>query len=75
MEFCEENGILHQFSILRTLQQNGVVERRNRTLQEMARIMLLENNLLTYFWAEAVNTACHILNRFNLRQGIKKTLF
>ena len=75
MEFCEANGILHQFSTPRTPQQNSVVERRNRTLQEIARTMLLENNLPTYFWAEAVNTACYILNRFNLRQGIKKILF
>ena len=75
MEFCEANGILHQFSTPKTPQQNGVVERRNRTLQEIARTMLLENNLPTYFWAEAVNTACYILNRFNLRQAIKKTPF
>ena len=41
----------------------------------MTRTILLENNLPTYFWVEAINTACHILNRFNLRQGIKKTPF
>jgi len=41
----------------------------------MVRTMLLENNLPTYFWVEAVNTAYYILNRFNLRQGIKKTPF
>ena len=75
MEFCEANGILHQFSTPRIAQQNGVVERRNRTFQEIARTMLLKNNLPTYFWAKAINTACYILNRFNLRQGIKKTPF
>ena len=41
----------------------------------MARTMLLESRLPTYFWAEAVNTAYYILNRFNLRQGIKKRPF
>ena len=44
-EFCGENGISHNFAALRTPQQNGVVERRNRTLEEMARRMLCENNL------------------------------
>jgi len=43
MEFCEANGILHQFSTPKTPQQNGVVERRNMTLQEMTRTMFLEN--------------------------------
>ena len=59
----------------RTPHQNGVVERRNRTLQEMARTMLLKNSLPTYFWVEAVNTTCYILNIFHLRQGINKTPF
>jgi len=51
--FCEKHGIVHEFSSLRTPQQNGVVERKNRTLQEMARIMIHENNLAKHFWAEA----------------------
>ncbi|KAL8103990.1 hypothetical protein AgCh_028276 [Apium graveolens] len=55
--FCEENGILHQFSAARTPQQNGVVERKNRSLIEAARTMLEESKLPTYFWAEAVSTA------------------
>jgi len=41
----------------------------------MAMTMLLENNLPTYFWAEAINTACYILNRFNVKLVIKKTSF
>ena len=44
--YCEEHGILHNFSAPRTPQQNGVVERKNRTLQEMPRTMLNENGLL-----------------------------
>ena len=60
---CEENGIDHTFSCARTPQQNGVVERKNRSLQEMARTMRCDKNLLKYFWAEAANIACHVLNR------------
>ena len=52
-DYCNEHGIDHNFSVPRTPQQNGVVERKNRTLQEMARVMLNENNLPKYFWAEA----------------------
>ena len=60
--FCDEHGIEHNFLAPRTPQQNGVVERKNGTLREMARTMLHENNLPTYFWAKAVNTSCYILN-------------
>ena len=58
--FCNENGIFHNFSSPRTPQQNGVVERKNRSLQEMARTMLLNSGISKGFWAEAVNTACFI---------------
>ena len=56
-EFCSEKGITHTFSAPRTPQQNGVVERKNRTLIEAARTMLEESKFPTYFWAEAINTA------------------
>nr|GEW23267.1 ribonuclease H-like domain-containing protein [Tanacetum cinerariifolium] len=59
----QEKGILRQFSIARTPQQNGVVERRNMILIEAARIMLANSKLPTTFWAEAVNTACYVQNR------------
>ena len=72
-EYCDNNGINHNFSSPRTPQQNGVVERKNRTIQEMARTMLNEHKLPTYFWAEAVNTACYVLNRVLLRPKIKET--
>ena len=48
-EYCNKYGINHNFSAPKTPQQKGVVERKNRTLQEMARIMLNENNLPKYF--------------------------
>lgn len=71
--FCEKNGIHHHFSAPRTPQQNGVVERKNRTIQEMATTMLCESNLPKYFWAEAVNTACYIQNRILLHPILNKT--
>jgi hypothetical protein len=72
-DFCKENGYEHHFSAPRTPQQNGVVERKNRTLQEMARTMLNENNLPKYLWAEAVNTACYIMNRVLVSRKNTKT--
>ena len=71
--FCTKHGIDHNFSAPRTPQQNGVVERKNRTLEEMSRTMLCEGNLPKYFWAEAVNNACYILNRVLIRTIIRKT--
>ena len=71
--FCAKYGVAHNFSTPRTPQQNGVVERKNRTLEDMSRTMLLENNLPKSFWAEAVNTANYILNRCLIRPILKKT--
>lgn len=71
--FCNDFSIEHQFSSPRTPQQNGVVERTNRSIQEMARTMLNENTLPKYFWAEAVNTACYVLNRVLIRPHLNKT--
>ena len=72
-KFCNENGISHNFSALRTSQQNKVVERKNRTLEEMEQMMLCDNELPRYFWAEAINTSCHILNRALIRPILMKT--
>ena len=72
-EFCEEHGISHNFSAPRTPQQNGVVERKNRSLVELARTMLSDSNLPKYFWAEAVSTTCFVSNRVNIRPILKKT--
>jgi len=70
--FFDENGITHNFSCARTPQQNGVVERKNRTLQEMARTMINESNVEKYFWAEAINTSCYIINRVSIRNFLNK---
>ncbi|XP_022868577.1 uncharacterized protein LOC111388134 [Olea europaea var. sylvestris] len=71
--FCLEKGIKHEFSSPITPQQNGVVERKNRVLQEMARAMLHGKDLAMHFWGEAINTACHIINRVYLRPKLDKT--
>ena len=71
--FCSKRGISHNFSCPRTPQQNGVVERKNRTLIEMARTMLNEYSLPTYFCVEAINTSCYILNRVSKRPILNKT--
>ncbi|GKF06238.1 putative ribonuclease H-like domain-containing protein, partial [Tanacetum coccineum] len=59
-QFCEMKGILRQFSVARTPQQNGVTKRRNKTLIEAAMTMLADSKLPTTFWAEIVNTACYV---------------
>ncbi|GJZ30180.1 putative ribonuclease H-like domain-containing protein [Tanacetum coccineum] len=64
-QFCERKGIKREFSVARTPQQNGVAERKNRTLIEAARTMLADSKLPTTFWAEVVNTACYVQNRFD----------
>jgi hypothetical protein len=74
-EFLEEEGIKHEFSAPYTPQQNGVVERKNRTLIDMARTMLGEYKTPERFWSEAVNTACHAINRLYLHHVLKKTSY
>nr|KYP38814.1 Retrovirus-related Pol polyprotein from transposon TNT 1-94 [Cajanus cajan] len=61
--FCEEVGIEHQLTTPYTPQQNGVSERKNRTIMEMARSMMHEKGLPKKFWAEAANTVVFLLNR------------
>ncbi|GJV22874.1 ribonuclease H-like domain-containing protein [Tanacetum coccineum] len=72
-EFCAKKGIKREFSVARTPQQNGVAERKNRTLIEAARIMLAYSLLPIPFWAEAVNTACYVLNSKAFRVYNKRT--
>ncbi|GJS35575.1 putative ribonuclease H-like domain-containing protein [Tanacetum coccineum] len=72
-EFCEMKGIRREYSVARTPQQNGVAERKNRTLIEAARTMLADSKLPTTFWAEAVNTACYVQNRVLVTKPHNKT--
>ncbi|GJV48048.1 retrovirus-related pol polyprotein from transposon TNT 1-94 [Tanacetum coccineum] len=69
----EKLGIMQQFSTARTPQQNGVVERRNRTLVEAARTMLIFSRLPEFLWAEAVATACFTQNRSIIHTRYNKT--
>jgi transposase InsO family protein len=73
--FLEEEGIKHEFSSPYTPPQNGVVERKNRTLLDMARTMLDEYKTPDQFWAEAINTACYSINRLYLHRILKKTSY
>jgi transposase InsO family protein len=74
-EYLEEEGVKHEFSTPYTPQQNGVVERKNRTLIDMARMMLGEFKTPERFWSEAVNTTCHTINRLYLPRLLKKTSY
>ncbi|KAK1695175.1 hypothetical protein QYE76_011872 [Lolium multiflorum] len=72
-DFLSDEGIRHQYSAAYTPQQNGVAERKNRTLMDMARSMMAEYKSRYNFWAEAISTACHSSNRLYLRKGLNKT--
>nr|GEW14824.1 ribonuclease H-like domain-containing protein [Tanacetum cinerariifolium] len=74
-QFCKMKGILRQFSVARTPQQNGVAERRNRTLIEADRTMLANSKLPTTFWAKVVNTTCYVQNRVLVVKPRNKTLY
>ncbi|KAG9446276.1 hypothetical protein H6P81_012404 [Aristolochia fimbriata] len=71
-DFCKNEGIVRHFTTPGTLQQNGVAERMNRTLLEKERCMRLLAELPKVFWAEAVNTACYIINRTPTTIELKK---
>jgi hypothetical protein len=71
----EEEGIKHEFSSPYTPEQNGVVERKNITLLDMARTMLDEYKTPDQFWVEAINTACYSINRLYLHRILKKTSY
>ncbi|KAJ9547459.1 hypothetical protein OSB04_020002 [Centaurea solstitialis] len=72
-EYLASVGITHNFSAPRTPQQNGVVERKNRTLVEAARTMLNASGLSLTFWAEAVDAACYTQNRSLVVKRFEKT--
>ena len=73
--FCRTNGVSHNFSAPHVPQQNGVVEWKNKTLEDMARTMLIDSGLPQVYWAEAINIACYILNRAMIRPLILKTSY
>ena len=71
--FCNDQGTKQELSAPKTPQQNGVVERKNRVIQEMARVMLNNKSTAKSYWGEAANTVCHTLNRVYFRLDTKKT--
>ncbi|PWA93819.1 Integrase, catalytic region, Zinc finger, CCHC-type, Peptidase aspartic, catalytic [Artemisia annua] len=74
-QFYEELGISHQRSIPRTPQQNGVVERQNRTLVEAALTMLIFSKAPMFLWGEAIATACYTQNRSLIHPLHSKTSY
>ncbi|GJZ37788.1 putative ribonuclease H-like domain-containing protein [Tanacetum coccineum] len=73
IKFCGSKGIKREYSNARTPQQNGVAERKNRTLIEAAMTMLADSFLPNTFWAETVSTACYVLNRVLVTKPHNKT--
>nr|GEX50770.1 ribonuclease H-like domain-containing protein [Tanacetum cinerariifolium] len=71
IEFCGSKGIKREYSNARTLQQNGVAERKNETLIEATRTMLANSFLPNTFLAEAVSTACYVFNRYKFPLPVK----
>jgi transposase InsO family protein len=73
--FLEEEDIKHEFYSPYTPQQNGVVERKNKTLLDMAKTMLDEYKTPNWLWAETINTACYSINHLYLHRILKKTSY
>nr|GEX74254.1 hypothetical protein [Tanacetum cinerariifolium] len=74
-QFCGLKGIKKEFSVPRTPQQNGIAERKNKTLIKASRTMLADSLLPITFWAEAVNTACYVQNRVLVTKPHNKTAY
>jgi transposase InsO family protein len=72
-EFCHSYGIQQEFSSPITPQHNGAIALKNSVIQEMAHVMIHSKNLVQHFRGEAINTACHIINRVYLRPETNKT--
>ena len=72
-EFCDKHGIKREYTIPRIPQQNGVVERQNRTVQEMTKSLMNEKNIGQTYWVEAIHTTVHVLNKAHLRPHSDKT--
>jgi hypothetical protein len=75
MDYYSRHGIKKQFVVARTTQQNGVVERKNMTVQEMARTILMVSKLTDIFWTQVVHIVVHIQNKVMLRNNIDKTSY
>jgi transposase InsO family protein len=67
IDLCSKHGIKRQLSTTRTPQQNGVVERKNKMVHEMAKTMLKDSKLKDIFWVQLVHTIVHIQKKGMLR--------
>jgi len=73
--FYEKLSIFHNFFAPKTSQQNGVVERKNRFLEELVITILSESSLPNYFWIDVVSTTCYVMNMVLVRSILKKTTY
>ncbi|GJU41491.1 putative zinc finger, CCHC-type containing protein [Tanacetum coccineum] len=73
-DFCKDHGIINQYTMSGTPQQNGVAERRNRTLMDMVRSMLANSKLPEFLWTGALKMIVHILNRVRSK-SVPKTQY
>ncbi|KAM2916321.1 hypothetical protein FF1_045250 [Malus domestica] len=73
--FCEDVGLEKQLIVAYSPQQNGIAERKNRTIVEMSKSMMHEKNMPYKFWGEAVNTSVYLLNRCPTKALENKTPF
>jgi hypothetical protein len=73
MDYYSNHGLKNKFSVARTPQHNGVVERKNKTVQEMALTMLMDSKLIDIFWTHVMHTIVHIQNRVMLINNTDKT--
>lgn len=63
-KWCDEMGINHEFLTPKIPKKNGVAERINKTLHDMANVMLTNKSLAKRFWAEAISTTCYVLTEY-----------
>jgi transposase InsO family protein len=73
MDYCSRHGIKRKLFVARTPQHNGVVERKNKTIQEMDRTMLMDSKLIDIIWTQEVHKKVHIQNKVILRNNTDKT--
>ena len=69
----KEHGIVHETTCPYTPEQNGVVERKHRTLLQIARSLMLHSGIPIQYWGECVKTSVHLLNRTSSRVLSYKT--
>ena len=71
--FCIERGIKRQVSVPGTLEKNGIAERRNKSIMDFARTLMIENNVAIKYQKEAINIIVHTLKKVQLKEDLEKT--